>query len=155
VHGRPSKSADGAEQVVKWLEKVGANDAGVVIKNGSGLFDANRVTAASVVQLLRAAWQDPDIQPEFVAQLAIAGVDGTLAKRFRPPSPARRHMRAKTGTLAGSIALSGYVFGTPGRPPIAFSFLFNNVAAHHDGAHAASEKLVELLVKRIGAGSHD
>jgi serine-type D-Ala-D-Ala carboxypeptidase/endopeptidase (penicillin-binding protein 4) len=31
--GRPAKSASGADLVTKWLDKVGANDAGLVIKN--------------------------------------------------------------------------------------------------------------------------
>jgi D-alanyl-D-alanine carboxypeptidase/D-alanyl-D-alanine-endopeptidase (penicillin-binding protein 4) len=145
--GRPAKSANGGEVVTNWLSQVGANDTGIVIKNGSGLFDANRVTVASAAQLLRVAWRDPSLQPEFVAQLAIGGVDGTLHKRFRSER-ARRSVRAKTGTLDDTIALSGYVLGPPGRGPIAFSMLFNHVTGHQDGARAAADKLVELLARR-------
>ena len=92
-----------------WLERIGASDAGVVIKNGSGLFDANRVTRVRApCELLRWAWRDPAIQPEYVAQLSVGGVDGTLHKRFRQELT-RRRVRAKTGTLDDVIALSGYV----------------------------------------------
>ena len=93
-------------------------DAGSSIKNGSGLFDANRTTAFSMAKLLRFVWQDPAMKNEFVAQLAIGGVDGTLHKRFRD-TRAHRAVRAKTGTLDDAIALSGYVLGPTGKSTIA------------------------------------
>ncbi len=54
------------------------------------------------------------MQPEFVAQLAVGGVDGTLKHRFRG-GHARRLVRAKTGTLEDVAALSGYVLSPSGR----------------------------------------
>lgn len=145
--GRPAKSDGAAEVVSRWLEHVGASEAGVVIKNGSGLFDANRVTAASMAQLLRVAWRDPSIQPEFLAQLAVGGVDGTLHGRFHSER-GRRAVRAKTGTLDDAIALSGYVLGPPGRGPVAFAIVFNSVAGKAYGARAAADKLVEMVAAR-------
>jgi D-alanyl-D-alanine carboxypeptidase/D-alanyl-D-alanine-endopeptidase (penicillin-binding protein 4) len=148
--GRPAKSSDGASLVVQWLDRVGANDAGVVIKNGSGLFDSNRVTAASVVALLRAAYRDPAIMPEFVAQLSIGGVDGTLKNRFRAEKT-RRAVRAKTGTLDDAIALSGYVLGPPGRGPIAFSVLMNHIQGKVAAGRGAADALVESIARRLWA----
>ena len=145
IKGHPAKSAEGALVVTRWLDKNGANDTGLVIKNGSGLFDANRVTTASVVQLLRAAWRDPAVQPEFVAQLAIGGVDGTLHKRFREHR-AHRSIRAKTGTLEDVAALSGYVLGPPGKGPIAFSILVSHTQVSN--ARAAMDRLVDKLADR-------
>ncbi|MDB4994573.1 MAG: D-alanyl-D-alanine carboxypeptidase [Myxococcaceae bacterium] len=147
LKARPAKSAQGGEIVTSWLTKVGAMDTGVVVKNGSGLYDANRVTAASMVQVLRAAWRDPGIQPEFVAQLSIGGVDGTLHKRFRAERT-RRAVRAKTGTLDDVIALTGYVTSPPGHGPIAFSILFNKVSGKGSGARAGADKLVEIIARR-------
>ncbi len=43
---RPAHAADSADVMTRWLADIGAIEPGVVIKNGSGLFDANRVTAA-------------------------------------------------------------------------------------------------------------
>ena len=145
VKGRPAKATDAAQVVTKWIEKNGASDAGMIIKNGSGLFDANRVTTASVTQLLRAAWRDPAIQPEFVAQLAIGGVDGTLHRRFREHR-AHRSIRAKTGTLEDCAALSGYVLGPPGKGPIAFSILINHTQVSN--ARAAMDRLVDKIADR-------
>jgi D-alanyl-D-alanine carboxypeptidase/D-alanyl-D-alanine-endopeptidase (penicillin-binding protein 4) len=146
--GRPAKSSDAAEVVTKWLDHANALDPGVVIKNGSGLFDANRVTAWSTVELLRASWRDPAVQPEFVAQLAVGGVDGTLHKRFRTELT-RRRVRAKTGTLDDVISLSGYVLREGGRGPIAFSLLFNRVAGKQDAARHAADRFVELVARQI------
>lgn len=146
--GRPAKSASGAELVERWVSKVGAGDAGLVIKNGSGLFDSNRTTAASVVALLRAAWHDPAIQPEFVAQLSIGGVDGTLRHRFRG-GHARRLVRAKTGTLEDAAALSGYVLSPGGRGALAFSVIMNHVAGKVSAARAAADALVETMARAL------
>ncbi len=148
VKGRPAKSASGAELVERWLGRVGAGDTGLVIKNGSGLFDSNRTTAASVVALLRAAWKDPTIQPEFVAQLAIGGVDGTLKHRFRS-GRAKRLVRAKTGTLEDAAALSGYVLSPSGKGPLAFSVIMNHVAGKVSAARAAADSLVETMAKAM------
>lgn len=146
--GRPARSGDAAEVVTKWLEHIGAAEPGVVIKNGSGLFDANRVTAWSTVELLRWAWRDPSMQPEFAAQLAVGGVDGTLHKRFRGDLVKRR-VRAKTGTLDDVIALSGYLLREGGKGPIAFSVLFNHAGGKQDAARHAADRLVELIAKQL------
>ena len=144
---RPAKSQDAAEIVTKWLEKNDLSDAGLVVKNGSGLFDANRTTAHSMSKLLRFAWQDAGIRSEFVAQLSIGGVDGTLHKRFRDLR-AHRSVRAKTGTLDDAIALSGYVLGPPGKGTVAYAIVFNKVSGRGASSRAAADKLVELVHDR-------
>jgi D-alanyl-D-alanine carboxypeptidase/D-alanyl-D-alanine-endopeptidase (penicillin-binding protein 4) len=144
--GRPAKSAEAGEVVTRWVGSIGAGDAGIVLKNGSGLFDADRVTAWSTAQLLRWAWRDPEVQPEYVAQLSVGGVDGTLHKRFAQEAT-RRRVRAKTGTLDDVIALSGYVLRDRGRGPIAFSVFFNHVGGKQDGARHAADRLVDLVAR--------
>lgn len=145
---RPGKSQDAADLVTKWLEKNELLDTGLVVKNGSGLFDANRTTAFATAKLLRHAWQDPVIKSEFVAQLAIGGVDGTLHKRFRDHR-SHRAVRAKTGTLEGAIALSGYVLAPPGKSTVAFAILFNKVSGHGSDARIAADKLVDRIHDRL------
>jgi len=144
--GRPGKSADGAEVVVKYLREIGAFEEGMIIKNGSGLFDANRVTASGTVKLLRAAYRDPAISSEFIGQLAIGGVDGTLHKRFRELRD-KRILRAKTGTLEATSALAGYVMAPPGKAPLAFAIVVNDVAGKVAGTRAAMDKLIDAIVK--------
>jgi D-alanyl-D-alanine carboxypeptidase/D-alanyl-D-alanine-endopeptidase (penicillin-binding protein 4) len=147
VKTRPAKSQDSAEIVTGWIEKNNLGDTGLVVKNGSGLFDANRTTAHSMTKLLRFAWQEPGLRNEFVAQLSIGGVDGTLHKRFRELRT-HRAVRAKTGTLDDSIALSGYVLGPQGKSTLAFAVLFNKVSGRGGAARAAADKLVEQIHER-------
>lgn len=144
---RPGKSGDAADVVMKLIEKNDLGDTGFVVKNGSGLFDSNRTTAWSMAKLLRWAWQEPSVKNEFVAQLAIGGVDGTLHKRFRE-TRAHRAIRAKTGTLDDAIALSGYVLAPGGKNTIAFSIMFNHVSGHAAAARHAADKLVEMIYDR-------
>jgi D-alanyl-D-alanine carboxypeptidase/D-alanyl-D-alanine-endopeptidase (penicillin-binding protein 4) len=144
---RPAKSQDSAEIVTTWIEKNNLGDTGLVVKNGSGLFDANRTTAHSMTKLLRFAWQEPGLRNEYVGQLSIGGVDGTLHKRFRDLRE-HRAVRAKTGTLDDSIALSGYVLGPQGKSTIAFAILFNKVSGRGGAARAAADKLVERVHDR-------
>ena len=56
---------------------------------------------------------------------AVAGVDGTLARRFRD-TPLQGRLFAKTGTLNATNALSGYFIAASGRTLI-FSFYANDV----------------------------
>jgi D-alanyl-D-alanine carboxypeptidase/D-alanyl-D-alanine-endopeptidase (penicillin-binding protein 4) len=148
---RPAHAADSADVMTKWLGDIGAFDAGMVIKNGSGLFDSNRVSAAATVQLLRTVWRDPAIREEYVAQLSIGGVDGTLRGRLKKETQ-RRAIRAKTGTLDDAIALGGYVLAPPGKGTLAFSILFNKVPGKAYGARAAADRLAELLAERLWEG---
>src|SRR5258707_15846831 len=87
--GRPATAEAAAEAVTGYLTEAGAFEPGVVVKNGSGLFDSNRVTPASTTALLRAAYRDPRVGPDFVAQLSIGGVDGTMHGRLREGSKER------------------------------------------------------------------
>jgi D-alanyl-D-alanine carboxypeptidase/D-alanyl-D-alanine-endopeptidase (penicillin-binding protein 4) len=141
--GHPATSAAGAEQVVDWLRRSGASLNGVQIINGSGLFDANRVSPQVLTHALRTAWLDPMIGVDFMAQLAIGGVDGTLRSRFRE---LRYRVRAKTGTLRSVSALSGYALRRSG-PPIAFSMIVEGLPSHHPTSRARMDELVSSLLK--------
>ncbi len=91
--------------------------------NGSGLYDGNEVSPRQFVGLLQSMYDHP-YGPEFMASLAIAGVDGTLQHRLGDDST-RGNLRGKTGTLRDVAALSGYVRSKSGRL-LAFSILFND-----------------------------
>jgi D-alanyl-D-alanine carboxypeptidase/D-alanyl-D-alanine-endopeptidase (penicillin-binding protein 4) len=149
---RPAGSADAADLAMKFLSKIGALDAGVSVKNGSGLFDANRATAHELATLLRWAYREPALQPELLSQLSIGSADGTLHGRFKAEH-ARRAVRAKTGTLDDAIALSGFVLAPPGRSPVAFSILINNCKGRTPQARGFADRLVEKIAKEVWAGA--
>jgi len=144
VRGAPGTSANGAAVVLDYLREIEALDAGTRIGNGSGLFDANRVSARTLVKTLLHAYKDPALSRVFVAQLAVGGVDGTLKHRFLPYKK-QRSIHAKTGTLDNVIALSGYVFRPDGSSPVAFSLIVSGIA----GKHAEVRKRVDEIVSNV------
>lgn len=141
---RPGSAEGAAEVVTAWLKSSGSYEDGVVIHNGSGLFTGQSLTASSLCKVLRRAWASPSVGPEFIAGLAIGGVDGTLRGRFKPLAKTRR-VRAKTGTLNAVASLSGYVLATDGGSPIVFSILVNDVAGKVSAMRSPMDKLVLAL----------
>jgi D-alanyl-D-alanine carboxypeptidase/D-alanyl-D-alanine-endopeptidase (penicillin-binding protein 4) len=147
---RPGKSSDGAAVVVDILKQLDVPTVGLVILNGSGLFIGNRVSSEQVSALLAAMYANPSWRDDYVAQLAVGGIDGTLVRRFKK-LPRARIIRAKTGTLDDVIALSGYVLGpTPDRA-FAFSYLANGVSGKHTQARGLVDQLVETLATHLYA----
>ncbi len=140
---QPGSSAQGVIAVREELMKRGVDTEGLVMVNGSGLFDGNQVAPRHVTQTLIAAYRDPAIQAEYVAHLAVGGSDGTLKSRLED-LPRPRMVRAKTGTLRDVIALSGYVLGEPDRS-VAFSFLANGIAGKQGDAKKLADNIVRAL----------
>jgi D-alanyl-D-alanine carboxypeptidase/D-alanyl-D-alanine-endopeptidase (penicillin-binding protein 4) len=138
--GVPGKAAHGARVALSALQKIGVSTGGMKVLNGSGLFADNRVSAAQLTALLRAVFMRPELAPEFMAHLAIGGLDGTLSERFEQlPSP--RTVRAKTGTLASVVALSGYALGRTPERVFAFSVLANEVGGKVGQARALADQV--------------
>lgn len=144
----PATSEAGAEATLRVLREMGAFEEGVVIKNGSGLFNADRSTPWSMATLLRAAHRDAALGPELVAQLAIGGVDGTLRSRFRAFSK-NRAIRAKTGTLDAVAALSGYVLAPGGAPPITFAIFVNGIPGKVSDARKSIDAIVNAIALEL------
>jgi D-alanyl-D-alanine carboxypeptidase/D-alanyl-D-alanine-endopeptidase (penicillin-binding protein 4) len=142
----PARSQDGAKALLAWLAASELSSPDTRIENGSGLFDANRVSARTIVGVLTTVYRSPALYPEFLAQLAIGGVDGTLRSRFRKLTP-KRSIRAKTGTLSGAIGLSGYALSNRGKAPIAFSFLVNQIEGNTGEARQRIDQVVEAIAR--------
>jgi serine-type D-Ala-D-Ala carboxypeptidase/endopeptidase (penicillin-binding protein 4) len=106
-------------QIAQW--GVPASEA--IIRDGSGLSRYDYITPQTVVRILWAMKKSPNFQI-FYDALPIAGVDGTIRSRMKG-TPAENNLRAKTGTVAQSRSLSGYVTTADGHMLI-FSFLSNN-----------------------------
>jgi D-alanyl-D-alanine carboxypeptidase/D-alanyl-D-alanine-endopeptidase (penicillin-binding protein 4) len=112
------------------------------IVNGSGLYDATRVSARGMLHLLVAHGGEGAAARAFRASLARAGESGTLAKRLEG---LKGRVLAKTGTLAEAVSLSGYVTPTAGCP-LAFTALVEGPMKDRAGAVvAAIDRWVEAL----------
>jgi D-alanyl-D-alanine carboxypeptidase/D-alanyl-D-alanine-endopeptidase (penicillin-binding protein 4) len=120
--GPPGTWRKGVEAVEDFLAEAGIPRGSYVMRNGSGLNDANRFSARQTVTLLREMWRRFPVMADFLAALPVAGKDGTT--RWRMESTEGR-LRAKTGTLEGVTSLSGYV-ETAGRERLVFSILVND-----------------------------
>lgn len=152
--GVPATSEAGAAVVKEYLEGLGVPAGSFTVVNGSGLFRGNRIAPAHLSTVLVRAYRTPAIRGEFIAHLAIGGVDGTLEHRFERHATDRA-VRAKTGTLNDVIALSGYVLAEDPTKTLAFSFIANGVAGKGLQTRQLFDAIVELLYARVrpaGAG---
>ncbi len=116
-------SAAGQRVVERQLVEWGADTAGFVVRDGSGLSRHDYVTPETIVRILDAMRTRPDFKT-FYDAMPIGGVDGTIASRMKG-TPAQGNVHAKTGTVDRSHALSGYVTTADGRL-LLFSFQCNN-----------------------------
>lgn len=146
----PATFAGALTKVTEHLRARGIDTEGMSLGNGSGLFDTNRVTPAQLTALLASVHADERIRPDYMASLAIMGVDGTTRRRLRD-TPAAGWLRVKTGTLDGVSALSGYA-GAPGRKPIAFCIVFNGLNKSDTSAARKVQDQVAELLARHAAG---
>lgn len=115
----------GARVVRAWLAReAGADAARLRVEDGSGLSRLNRVTARGTIQLLARMAEGP-LADEFRASLPVAGSERGL--RRMADTPAAGNLRAKTGTIRGVSALSGYLTTADGER-LAFSIIGNDLS---------------------------
>jgi D-alanyl-D-alanine carboxypeptidase/D-alanyl-D-alanine-endopeptidase (penicillin-binding protein 4) len=136
--------ATGAAAVERFLAQAKVGAADYHIADGSGLAKTNRLSAAHLTNLLRYMAGRP-AGAVYRESLPTAGEDGGLARRLAE-APYRGRVHAKTGTLSGVTALSGYVDTLGGRT-LAFSILINHPRGY---ARPIEDGLCRLLV-RAGA----
>lgn len=108
LYGLPGTLAKGTRAVVDYLTQAGLAPGSYKIVNGSGLTHENRISPSGLASLLRTIYDDVGVAPDFLTSLAVGGIDGTIRNRFRG-TDAVGLVRAKTGTLNGVSALSGFV----------------------------------------------
>ncbi len=120
-HGEGTWNA-GRRAAVDALTRLGVAADSFVLDDGSGLARQNRATARSFTTLLAAMHRGPHATL-FRQSLATSGVDGTLKKRLAEPNY-RGRIFAKTGSITGVRAISGYVHTRSGKW-LAFSLLIN------------------------------
>jgi len=108
--------------------------------DGSGLSHSNRVSAATLVGVLRTAQAEPDWGDVLIESMPQGG-EGTLLRRLKGPQ-VRKRIHAKTGYINGVASLAGTVVSTSGTP-YAFAFLMNTPDI--GGAQKTMDKAVTLL----------
>jgi serine-type D-Ala-D-Ala carboxypeptidase/endopeptidase (penicillin-binding protein 4) len=134
----------GLQELAQWLSSIGIRTEEWRAEDGSGLSRNDQVSPRAMTRLLShmaasknaAAW---------LSLLPVGGEDGTLANRLCCVSDGRK-VRAKTGTLARAVALSGYAESRT-RGLLAFSILVNNSSAPPADVRAWVDKIALTLVE--------
>jgi len=127
----------------KTLTAWGIADDRYVQADGSGLSRYNYVTPATVTAVLEHLYRDPRHRDAFLATLAIAGKDGTIASRMKR-TPAEGNAVAKTGSIANVRSLSGFVRTRDGEM-VVFSILANDFVIPSTTVNWIADLAIEIL----------
>ena len=135
------RTLGGPSAAQQTLALAGIDPLSYRLIDGSGLSRFNMAQPSIFIKTLRVIHQSPDWQT-FYQSLPVAGVKGTLRYRLADPL-VKGKVHAKTGTLWGVRALSGYMnhmdYG-----PLVFSILANEA---HASGHTLLQTIDEIVVR--------
>jgi D-alanyl-D-alanine carboxypeptidase/D-alanyl-D-alanine-endopeptidase (penicillin-binding protein 4) len=151
LSGEPGSAARGLQAVAGYLSGFGVDPGSVMIADGSGVSWYTAVAPEQVTALLRDQFSRAETFRAFYSSLAKAARDGTLAGRMTG-SPAAGRVAAKTGTLTGVSAVSGYVTTLTGEL-LAFSIIVNHFPGKVSLLRALQDGILsDLALLDIGLG---
>ncbi|MEM6714679.1 MAG: D-alanyl-D-alanine carboxypeptidase, partial [Cyanobacteria bacterium P01_C01_bin.147] len=138
------RSLGGQSRVKAMLESLGVDSDSYVQADGSGLSRSNKAEPSTFVTLLKAMYETDD-SGLFYDSLPVGGVTGTLRNRFKGTA-VQGKVHAKTGTLRGVRALSGYLetddYGT-----VIFSIMVNQPGQSGRTMLAAIDEMVLTMAQ--------
>lgn len=134
---------NGQDVVGDLLTTAGVSSRTLNMADGSGLSRRDQVEPRQVLALLKYMHSRPDFAV-FEASLPVMGIDGTLKGRMSGTA-AEGNVKAKTGTIGGVRALSGYVTADNG-DKLVFSMIANNFdAPTSEATEAQNQALLEIM----------
>jgi serine-type D-Ala-D-Ala carboxypeptidase/endopeptidase (penicillin-binding protein 4) len=135
-------TAAGVDVVRTLLAGTGIDADRMRLYDGSGLSRQDMIAPADMTRFLRWAKRS-SIGRDYLASLAIAGRDGTLAKRLQG-TLAEDNVIAKTGYMNGVRAISGYTRTRDGEW-LAFSIVTNNYSIPTSVVNTAQDLILMRL----------
>ena len=124
---------------------LGINPKQLVVVDASGLSRQNKVTAHVLAQLLFKIHSDP-VLSKLIESLPVGGKSGTLQSRYIKTAPdAVGLVKAKTGTLSGTVSLAGYV--QSGDREYAFAIIADRINRGFSASERARKTLDRYLAK--------
>ena len=129
-----------------WQQQ-GLNKTNMKFYDGSGLSSYNLISAKQLVKVLQYAYTDTAIFKSFKASLPVGGKSGTLKNMFRKTNLAGK-VYAKSGSMSGVRAYSGFIFAKNNTNPIIFSIIFNNYTIKSTSIKAKIQQLIVNLSKK-------
>jgi len=113
IYGKPGTPYNGRRAIEQILGRYNLLEKGTTyIDNGSGLSRSSKITAQSLANLLKHGAQN--YGQRWMDTLSIAGIDGTIKRRFANSSVFGRAWM-KTGTIRSVANIAGYVEGISGK----------------------------------------
>lgn len=129
-----------------FIKTVGAPDADYVFDDGCGLSKENAVAPAAFTATLAHAYHS-DHRDQYIATMAVGGVDGTLSNRYKTdkdkPNNLAGRVFAKSGSVNGVSTLSGYL-KAQNDEWFAFSILVNKIN-DRGAAQRAQDDIVRAI----------
>jgi D-alanyl-D-alanine carboxypeptidase/D-alanyl-D-alanine-endopeptidase (penicillin-binding protein 4) len=139
--GRPGTRIDGLVVVQETLDRWGLPLEGMTLVDGSGLDRGNRLTCDLVLELLQRDERIVALAPA----LAVAGETGTMTALLRD-TPLAGRLLAKTGTLRGVRAFSGYL-PAAGGVDLVYTLIVNGDEAASCGVSSCPQ--LEMLARAL------
>lgn len=146
--GTGNDAAAATQAVLEVLAEAGLDTSTTSIGDTCGLSVHNRIPAKLLAQIMDLAVKDEALRP-LLEVLPVAGGSGTLASRFLG-DPGRGVVRAKTGTLTGTSALTGVVTAPSGH---IYSFGMISNDADVLGQRRALDRIASALSEDAAANS--
>jgi serine-type D-Ala-D-Ala carboxypeptidase/endopeptidase (penicillin-binding protein 4) len=144
--GKPATAKNGISMIDSLISLVGLNPENYSLADGSGVSRYDLVSAELLTSVLKYLYENkPALYKKLYYSLPIAGRDGTLKRRMLD-TPAQNNVHAKTGTLSGVSALSGYVT-SKNNHEIVFSILIQNYVEKSSVAKGYENKICEILAE--------
>lgn len=141
--GDQGSMTSGMKYLHQYLKDLGHEKNQYVLDNPSGLTRDNQFSAKLLMDVLADMRGQFQYEPEFIASLPIAGIDGTLKNRMKR-TKAERWVRAKTGYLSGVISLAGYL-GMRQGSVVSFVIIYNGKADEWKVRQAIDEMLLAVM----------
>ena len=127
------------------LKEMDIDPSKIIIKDASGLSRENKVTANVMAKLLYKVHSDP-LLATLIEGLPVSGESGTLQRRYIETAPdAVGLVKAKTGTLTGTVSLAGYV--QSGEREYAFVVIADKIRRTNSASDQARKTLDRYLAK--------
>jgi len=136
------RTIGGRDAVLRLLRPWGVAPSDLIQRDGSGLSRYDLVTPEALVAILVHVDRDARLKGPFEASLPVAGALG-LTNRMKGTA-AEGNARAKTGSMTGVRALSGYVTSADGEP-----LVFSIVANNFDVEPAVINRTTDAIVVRL------
>ncbi|MBC5824171.1 MAG: D-alanyl-D-alanine carboxypeptidase/D-alanyl-D-alanine-endopeptidase [Candidatus Eremiobacteraeota bacterium] len=137
--------ANGIAAERSFLHRIGADDKGIVLSDGSGLSTADRVTARVLAAVLRSMVRQSDAAV-LASLLPRVGVDGTA--KYRPlEEDAKGRILGKDGYIEGASGLAGYV-KTAHHGVLIYAFLVDDWQKGLDAIWSGEDELLARLSRR-------